>query len=146
MKNISLREYGFVDIKVFILGAFILGLKEISYTAKRTQEHNHGAGAEPRGIQRGKRTYEGTLGITQSELESLIRAAKAQNYEDILDLDIDIVVSYAPKYSNVITVDRIVGASFSEQPKGMKEGDMSSTHSLPFLAQKIDYDVTGITA
>jgi hypothetical protein len=143
MKNINLREYSYVDIMVFVLGAFVTGLKEISYTTKVAQEPNHGAGREPRGIQRGKRTYEGSWGITQSELESLNRAARAKGFKDLLDLtDINIVVSYAPKYSNVITTDVIHGASFSEMPKGMKEGDMSSTHTMPFLAIDIEYDTT----
>jgi hypothetical protein len=52
------------------------------------------------------------------------------------------VVSYAPKYSNVITTDVIEGVSFSEMPKGRKEGDRSSTHTMPFLALNIDYDTT----
>jgi hypothetical protein len=130
-----------VDIQVFFLGAFITGLKEISYTSKVAQEHNHGAGRQPRSIQRGKRTYEGSLGITQSEIESINRAARAKGFKDMLDLvDLDIVVCYAPKYSNVITTDVIHGISFSEMPKGMKEGDMSSTHTLPFLAVDIEYD------
>ncbi len=142
MKHINLREYSYVDIRVFALGAFVTGLKEISYTTKRAQEHLHGAGSEPRSIQRGKRTYEGSWGITQSEVESLNRAARAKGYKDFLDIDLNIVVSYAPKDSNVITTDVIEGASFSEMPKGMKEGDMSSTHTMPFLALNIDYDTT----
>lgn len=142
MKNINLREYSYVDIRVFILGAYVTGLKEISYSTKMAKEHNHGAGADPRGIQRGKRTSDGTLGITQSELEALNRAARAKNNQDLLDIEIDVVVAYAPKGSAVITTDVIHGATFTEMPKGMKEGDMSSTHSLPFLAMAIDYDTT----
>ncbi len=140
--KINQKEYAYGDIKVFILGAFVLGLKGIEYSTEKVKEHNYGAGREPRGIQHGKRTPKGTLTTTQSDLEALNRAARAKGYKDLLDVDIDVVVSYAPEYSDVITVDVIEGASFSEMPKGMKEGDMSSTHALPFLALNIDYDTT----
>ncbi len=140
--KINNKEYAFGDIQVFILGAFILGLKGIEYTTKKDKEHNYGAGRSPRGIQHGKRTPSGTLTVTQSEFEALNRAARAKGFKDLLDVDIDIVVSYAPEYSAVITTDVIQGASFSEMPKGMKEGDMSSTHALPFLALDIEYDTT----
>jgi hypothetical protein len=139
MVKINNKEYAFGDIQVFILGAFIMGLKEVTYATKKAKEHNHGAGREPRGIQHGKRTYDGTLGVTFSELTSLNAAARAKGYKDILDPDIDIVVSYKPEFSNVITVHKISGASFSELPHSMKEGDMSSTHAMPFLALDIDY-------
>ena len=140
--KINHKEYAWGDIQVFVLGAFILGLKGIEYKSKKDKELNHGAGREPRSIQHGKRTYEGTLTISQSEFEALNRAARAKGFKDFLDLEIDIVVSYMPEYSDVITVDHIQCASFSELPKGMKEGDMKSEHPLPFLALGIEYDTT----
>ncbi len=140
--RINNKEYAWGDIQVFVLGAFVTGLKEVTYATKKAKEHNHAAGREPRGIQHGKRTYEGSWGITQSELESLNRAARVKGYKDLLDVDINIVVTYVPEHSDVVTTDVIEGASFSEIPKGMKEGDMSSTHTMPFLALNIDYDTT----
>jgi hypothetical protein len=141
MANVKInhKEYSFGDINVFLLGAFIMGLKEVTYTTKKAKEHNHGAGRDPRGIQHGKRTSDGALGVTFSELAALNAAARAKGFKDILDVDVDIVVSYKPEYSNVITVHKISGASFTELPHGMKEGDLSSTHSMPFLALDIDY-------
>lgn len=139
--KINNKEYAFGDIQVFVLGAFILGLKEITYTPKKAKEHNHGAGREPRSIQHGKRTYEGTLGVTFSEMTALNLAARAKGYKDILDLDFDIVVSYAPEYSSVITVHKISAASITELPHGMKEGDLSSIHSMPYLALDVDLGV-----
>ncbi len=139
---INNKEYSFGDIQVFMMGGFVMGLKEINYTSKKVKEHNHGAGRNPRGIQHGKRTSDGSLGVTQSNFEALNRAARAKGYKDLLDVDVDIVVSYVPEYSTVITTDVIQCASFTELPKGMKEGDMSSTHTMPFLCLDIDYDTT----
>jgi len=142
MIRINKKEYTFGDIRVFVLGAFVLGLKGIEYTTKKEKEAGYGAGRSPRSIQHGKRAASGTLTVSQSELEALNRAARAKGFKDLLDVDIDIVVSYSPEYSDVITTDVIQAASFSEMPKGMKEGDMSSTHALPFLALDVDYDTT----
>ncbi len=141
MVRINNREYAYGDIQVIALGRPILGLKEIKYTTKKEKETNYGAGRDARGIQHGKRIYEGTLGLTQSELQALNAAAKAQGFRDILDVELDIIVSYVPEHSAAITTDRIVGASFTEFAKGMKEGDMKSEHSLPFLALDIEEDI-----
>lgn len=50
-------------------------------------------------------------------------------------------MSYIPEDSAAITIDRIVCASFSEIPAGMKSGDLNSEHALPFVALDIDYDI-----
>lgn len=69
------------------------------------------------------------------------RAARAKGYKDILDPEVEILVSYIPEDSAAITIDRIVCASFSEIPAGMKSGDLNSEHALPFVALDIDYDI-----
>jgi len=61
--------------------------------------------------------------------------------KDILDVDVDILISYIPEDSTAITVDQIICASFSELPSGMKAGDMKSEHAMPFVALDIDYDI-----
>lgn len=138
--KINNKEYAWGDIQVFVLGRFVLGLKAVEYKTKKEKEANYGAGRDPRSIQHGKRAYEGSITISQSEVEALNRAARAKGYKDILDVDIDLVVSYIPEYSEVITIDHIQCASFSEFPKGMKEGDKMSEHAMPFVCLDIDYD------
>jgi len=140
--KINQKEYAWGDISVYVLGRFIFGLTAIEYTTKKEKTHRYGAGRNPRSIQHGKRTPEGKWAISQSEVEALNRAARAKGCKDFLDLDIDIVVSYIPEYSDVITIDHIQCASFSELPKGMKEGDANSEHSMPFVCLDIDYDTT----
>ena len=66
---------------------------------------------------------------------------RAKGYKDILDPEVEILVSYIPEDSAAITIDRIVCASFSEIPAGMKSGDLNSEHALPFVALDIDYDI-----
>ncbi len=130
------KEYSYCDIQVTVLGRVLTGLRGIEYTAKKTKEAVFGAGVTPKSIQHGRREYEGTLTVLQSELEALNRSAKENGSVDCLDLEFDIVVTYAN--GGVLTTDIIRCASITEFPKGMKEGDLNSEHALPFIALGIE--------
>lgn len=133
------KEYSYCDIQVTILGRALTGLRGIEYTAKKTKEAVFGAGVNPKSIQHGRREYEGTLTVLQSELEALNRSAKENGCTDCLDLEFDIVVTYAN--GGVLSTDIIRCASITEFPKGMKEGDLNSEHALPFIALGIETGV-----
>ena len=122
------------------MGRPLTGLRGIEYTAKKSKEALFGAGVNPKSIQHGRREYEGTLTVLQSEMEALNRAAKEAGYTDCLDLEFDIVVTYTS--GETVTTDIIRCASITEFPKGMKEGDLNSEHALPFIALGIDTNVT----
>lgn len=134
------KEYSYCDVQATILGRPLSGLRGIEYTAKKSKEALFGAGVNPKSIQHGKREYEGTLTVLQSELEALNRAAKESGQVDCLDLEFDIVVTYTSE--GMITTDIIRCASITEFPKGMKEGDLNSEHALPFIALGVDTNVT----
>ncbi len=134
------KEYSYCDVQATILGRPLAGLRGIEYTAKKSKEALFGAGVNPKSIQHGKREYEGTLTVLQSELEALNRAAKESGQVDCLDLEFDIVVTYTSE--GMITTDIIRCASITEFPKGMKEGDLNSEHALPFIALGVDTNVT----
>ncbi len=113
----------------------------VSSTSRRkTRDYVRGAGYNPRGIQHGERSYEGTLTILQSELDALNRTARQRGYEDILDVDFDIVVTYGEQ-NGVVVTDKIHNASIKRAAEGMKAGDLYSEHALPFIALGVDFDV-----
>lgn len=140
MATFNSKEYSYCDMQATILGRPVTGLRGMEYTAKKNKEALFGAGVNPKSIQHGRREYEGTLTLLQSELEALNRAAKEAGYTDCLDLEFDIVVTYAS--AGVLTTDIVRCASVTEFPKGMKEGDLNSEHALPFIALGIDTNVT----
>ncbi len=140
MGTFNSKEYSYCDMSVTVLGRPITGLHGMEYTAKKAKEALYGAGVNPKSIQHGRREYEGTLTVLQSELEALNRAAKEAGYTDCLDLEFDIIVTYVSK--GVLTTDIVRCASITEFPKGMKEGDLNSEHALPFIALGIDTNVT----
>lgn len=138
---INQREYAYGDMAVYLFGQKVGGLRGIDYKSSKNKDYARGAGRNPRGIQHGENSHEGTLTILQSELEALTRTAVAKGYDSLLDVDFDIVVTYGTN-NGVITVDKICCASIKELPKGLKLGDLLSEHALPFIALDIQYNVT----
>lgn len=125
-----------------MFGRPVVGITGIEYKAKKAKETKHGWGRNPKSIQHGRREYEGTLTIMQSELIALNQAARAKGYKDILDVDFDIIVTY--ENNLVVTVDKVCCASISELPSGMKEGDAQAEISLPFVALDMEFDTTAL--
>lgn len=131
--NFNSNEYAWIDITVVLLGRPVVGLRGIEYKIKHQKEVLYAAGRKGRGVQKGKKEYEGTITILQSEIIALDRAAQEKGYDDITDIDFDIIVSYMPN-NGIITTDKVVNASITEIPRGMKEGDLQMEVALPFLA------------
>lgn len=140
MITINNREYAWGDITVTLFGQPVAGLRGISYKTSKEKSELYAAGRNPRAIQHGKRKYDGTITITQSELQALNRSAKAKGYADILDVDFDIVICYIADNA-IVSTDIVKLASLSELPTEMKEGDANMEIALPFIALAIDYNV-----
>lgn len=137
--RINGKEYAWGDVTIVLLGRPVVGCTGIEYKTKKNKEAKFGWGRSAKSIQHGRRECDGTLTLMQSELIALNQAARTNGYRDILDVDVNISVAYASE-NGIITTDKIINASFSELPAGMKEGDMQSEHALPFIAQDIEYD------
>lgn len=138
--NFSSNEYAWVDVNVVMLGRPVVGIRGIEYKVKQQKEALFAMGRRARGIQKGKKEYEGTITLLQSELIALDRAAQEAGYDDITDIDFDVIVSYLPK-NLVITTDKIVGVSITEIPRALKEGDLQMEIALPFIALDVQSNV-----
>ncbi|MCD8030077.1 MAG: hypothetical protein LUF85_04410 [Bacteroides sp.] len=134
------NEYAWVDVRVALLGREVTGLRGIEYKVKHQKEALYATGKKARSIQKGKKEYEGTITLLQSELIALDRAAQEKNYEDITDIDFDVVVTYISE-DNVVTTDKIVNASITEIPRGIKEGDLQQEIALTFIALDVESNV-----
>ncbi len=139
MANFNSKEYAWVDVSIACLGRIVPEALGVEYKVKQAKEVLYAAGNKGRSIQRGKKEYDGTLTILQSGIIAMDRAAQEQGYDDITDIDFDIIVSY--EAGGVVTTDRIVNASISEVPKGMKEGDLNMEVALPFIALDVESNV-----
>lgn len=140
MSGFNTKEYAWIDVKLVMLGKEVTGLRGIEYKMKRKKECLFATGKKARGIQLGKKEYEGTITLLQSELIALQAAAKAKGHDDITDLEFDAIVSYLPE-SGVIQTDKIINLSITEAPYAIKEGDLQQEHALPFIACDMEPNV-----
>jgi hypothetical protein len=140
MATFNSKEYDWTTVTVVLLGKPVEGIRGIEYKSKRAKELLFASGKKARGIQMGKKEYEGTITVLQSELIAMQTAAKAKGYDDVTDLEFDIIVSYISETS-VVQTDKVVNASITEAPNSIKEGDLYSEHALPFIACDVEYNV-----
>ena len=124
------REYEWSDVNVVAAGRPVTGIRGVKYSSKQEKEVLPAKGNKPHSIQRGNKTYDGELTVTQSEYEAL----RAAGGGDILDISIDIVVAYGnPSKGDVITTDLLMGVEFTEDNTEWKQGDKFQEKSLPFI-------------
>lgn len=134
MEVFNSKEYEWSDITAVVAGRPVTKIRAISYTKKQEKEALYAKGNKPHSIQRGNKSYEGSITLLQSELEALETASGG----DALDVQTDILVSYGnPSKGGVIVTDLIRGFEITEIPKGMNQGDKFSEHELPGIAMDI---------
>ena len=126
------REYEWADVSVVINGIDITGIRGIAYSEAQEKEPLYAKGSKPHGIQRGNKSYTGSIRLLQSELLALQHASSSGS---ILDITVDIVVSYGnPSMGDVIHTDLIKGAEFTEAPRALNQNDKFMEIELPIVA------------
>lgn len=122
------REYEWSDVSVVLAGRLVTGIRGVSYTSSQEKEALYGKGNKPHSIQRGNKSYSGSIKLLQSELEALQLAANG----DVLDISFNVVVSYGnPTQGDVITTDLLVGCEITEVPKALNQNDKFMEIELP---------------
>lgn len=130
MPKFNSREYEWSDVSVVAAGRMITGIRGVSYTSSQEKEALYGKSNKPHSIQRGNKTFAGSIRLLQSELEALELAAGG----DALDISFNIVVAYGnPTKGDVITTDLLVGCEITEIPKGLNQNDKFMEIELPLV-------------
>ena len=130
MPKFNSREYEWADVSVVAAGRMITGIRGVAYTSSQEKEALYGKGNKPHSIQRGNKTFAGSIRLLQSELEALELAAGG----DALDISFNIVVAYGnPAKGDVITTDLLVGCEITEIPKGLNQNDKFMEIELPLV-------------
>lgn len=130
MAKFNSREYEWSDVSVVAAGRMITGLRGVQYTSSQEKEALYGKGNKPHSIQRGNKSYSGSIRLLQSELEALELAAGG----DALDISFNIIVAYGnPSKGDVITTDLLVGCEITEIPKGLNQNDKFMEIELPLV-------------
>ncbi|NDV45503.1 hypothetical protein D0T49_00350 [Paludibacter sp. 221] len=125
------REYEWADICLVVGGIEIKGFRSINYKESQEKEPLHAKGNKPRSIQRGNKTYTGSLLFTQSEIIALKTATGTRS---LLDIQTDIIIAYVPENSAKIRTISILGAEFTDIEEKMAQGDKFMEIELPYVA------------
>lgn len=124
------REYEWADVSVVLAGRDVTGIRGVSYNSDQEKEALYAKGNKPHGIQRGNKSYTGSIRLLQSEYEALNAAAGG----DALDVSFNIIVSYGnPSKGDIIKTDLLVGAEITSKPKSLNQNDKFMEIELPLL-------------
>lgn len=124
------KEYEWADVTVVMAGRDVTGIRGVQYSASQEKEALYAKGNKPHGIQRGNKSYSGSIRILQSELDALSAAAGG----DVLDVNFNIVVAYGnPSKGDIIRTDLLVGVEITDVPKGLNQNDKFMEIELPLL-------------
>ena len=124
------KEYEWADVTVVMAGRDVTGIRGVSYTSSQEKEALYAKGNKPHGIQRGNKSYEGSIRILQSELDALNAAAGG----DVLDVNFNIIVAYGnPSRGDVIRTDLLSGVEITSVPKGLNQNDKFMEIELPLV-------------
>lgn len=124
------REYEWADVSVVLAGRDVTGIRGVSYNSDQEKEALYAKGNKPHGIQRGNKSYSGSIRLLQSEYDALNAAAGG----DALDVSFNIVVSYGnPSKGDVIKTDLLVGVEITSKPKGLNQNDKFMEIELPLV-------------
>ena len=115
MADFDSKQYEFADITVAYGGRILNGLLGVEYTVKKEKELLYGRGNKPWGIQSGNFSYEGKLQLWQSEVIAMEGDAPGK---ELLNLEFDITVAYAPEGSTKIVTKTLRGAQITEHKEG----------------------------
>lgn len=128
------REYEWADICLNVGGVDIKGFRAVSYKESQEKDFLHAKGRKPHSIQRGNKTYTGSITFTQSEIRALVSAAGTLS---LTDIQVDIVIAFIPENSSLIQTITILGAEFTDLEEKMSQGDKFMEIEVPFLALDI---------
>jgi hypothetical protein len=131
----SSKQFEWNDISVVILGKIVTGITNIEIEAKQDKEAVYGRGNKPLAIQSGKKTYEGSITLLQSEYAALLAAAKAVNVSyDVTDIGFDITWNFNRTIDGAAETYNIKGAEITSAKLGLGNDDKNMEVELPFMA------------
>jgi len=126
------REYEWSDVRLILGGIEITGIRGVKYTPKQEKEVLYAKGSKGHSVQFGNFSLEGSITVTQSELQALDAAGNGS----LLDIrSITAVVMYGDPSKGVPpTSETVKGISFQEAPREWKQGDKFMECEIPFIA------------
>jgi hypothetical protein len=112
------EQYGWSDVTVQVGNRILTGIQSVRYKESQEKGFVYGKGNTPLSIQRGNKTYEGSIKILQSELDKLIAEAPNKSLLDIRNMTISVGYQNA---DGGASVDNLIGVEFTDSEKSMEQ-------------------------
>lgn len=129
-----MKEIAWGDLSIWLNGVHITKAVEMEYRPAQEKEPLHAWGNDPHGIQRGNRTYTGTLVLLKNAVDMLDRAVRAAGGKDLLDADYVLVHEYKPSLTRPIQTDTFLGLEFTEAARTLLQNQKHMPVRLPWIA------------
>jgi hypothetical protein len=126
------KECEWIDLGIYLNGVKAGKATGLKYKKSRETEALYAGGDEPISIQRGNKTYTGTLNALKGLVDDMNKAAKEAGGEDLYDVEWLIVANYRAKSNRLIQIDTLTGVQFEDMERGMMQNDKKMDIALPF--------------
>lgn len=130
------REYSGSDCQIFMFGRQA-NVTKVSYKGSQSKEDMYVLGKRnPHAEVVGRKKFEGSLTLPQSEFEAIVRSLPAGN--DVLDIaPFNIVIMYIDEVSKLAVTDVLEQCSFTEYEKAMENEDGFMEVALPLRISNV---------
>jgi len=135
----STKECAWSQTTVKVLTRTLVGIAGFDFSKDVETEYLYGAGSDPIDIQRGNKSYPGSIDILKYELDLLNDAAVAAGYEDITEVPneaINITCVFKKLATDTPRTVSSLACAFGNIKAAMQQNDKSMKVSLPFKAMK----------
>lgn len=130
MAGFNTRNYAWAACEIRLNGRILLAVQGVAWNTKQAKDYIYGKGDKPLKVQRGNKSTDGTLTVTQDELEAILDECPNGQITDLEDADLQIAFSD----KGAIVRYSIIGVSFTEEPHDHKNGDPVAISQIPFIA------------
>ena len=127
------KECEWADLTVLFAGAELTKIRGVKYKASQVKKPLHAAGNKPISIQKGERTYDGTITVLKGAVDDMNRAAVAAGGSDLLDITFDLVITYQAVPGRALQVDTLLGMEVTDFEKGMMHDSTEMEIALPVV-------------
>jgi len=128
------KQYAFKDIQAVIAGENVAEFAEVKFGSKRDKEYSYYRGDKAHSIQWGNIENSGSIKLSQAAVERLMDKAPEQ---DITQLQINVVIAFAPELGTKRTTFTLLAVEFTEWEIGMAQGDKKAEIDLPIMFLRV---------
>jgi hypothetical protein len=129
----EVKETEWREVELFIEGVKITKVQGIQHESSQEKELLYAAGNEPIGIQRGNRSYSGTLTLLKGQVDAINRAVIAAGGTDLMDASFTIVINYIARANRATQVDTLFECEFTSEARNWSQNQKFLAIDLPFI-------------